>query len=127
VISVLAFFGKTILVTWVQVFFRWTLPRFRYDQLMKLGWTKLLPLAIANMMVTAVIVTALRGAGPAAESWLRLLADISQGLVALLTLAGVVALVVGLLEPVERQKFLATSSARFAAALGGVKPTAQEA
>ena len=37
VISVLAFFGKTILVTWFQVFFRWTLPRFRYDQLMKLG------------------------------------------------------------------------------------------
>jgi NADH-quinone oxidoreductase subunit H len=127
VISVLAFFGKTILVTWVQVFFRWTLPRFRYDQLMKLGWTKLLPLAIANMMVTAVVVVALRNAGPGAESWLKLLGDITQGVVALATLAGVVALVVGLLEPVERKKFLASSSARFAAALGGVKPTVQEA
>jgi NADH-quinone oxidoreductase subunit H len=127
VISMLAFFGKTIFVTWIQIFFRWTLPRFRYDQLMKLGWTKLLPLAIANMMVTGVVVLAIREAGPAAASWTKLLADISQGVVALGTLAMFVALVVGLLEPVERKKFLASSSAKFAAAMGGVKPEPQQA
>ncbi len=126
-ISMLAFFGKTILMTWVQVFFRWTLPRFRYDQLMKLGWTRLLPLAIGNMMVTAVIVMAVRTAGPGVASWMKLLGDLSQGLVAVLTLAGFVALVVGLLEPVERKKFLASSAARFSAAMGGTKAEPQGA
>jgi NADH-quinone oxidoreductase subunit H len=94
---------------------------------MKLGWTKLLPLAIANMMVTAVIVLAIRSAGPATASWMKLLGDLSQGLVALLTLVGFVALVVGLLEPVERKKFLASSAARFAAAMGGVKAEPRQA
>ena len=41
VISVISFFGKVILLAWAQIFIRWTVPRFRYDQLMKLGWTRL--------------------------------------------------------------------------------------
>jgi NADH-quinone oxidoreductase subunit H len=127
IISAVAFFAKSILMAWVQIFFRWTLPRFRYDQLMKIGWTKLLPLALANMMVTGVLVLAFDSAGPGVKSALKLLADVSQGLVALGFVAAFVALVVGLLEPVERKKFLQSTAARFAAAAGGVKASAQQA
>jgi NADH-quinone oxidoreductase subunit H len=55
IISALVFFGKTVLMTWVQVFFRWTLPRFRYDQLMTLGWKALLPLALLNLFWVAAL------------------------------------------------------------------------
>jgi NADH-quinone oxidoreductase subunit H len=50
-----AFGLKTILLCWFQLLVRWTLPRFRADQLMNLGWKLLLPLALANIMVTALI------------------------------------------------------------------------
>ncbi len=44
IVSVLAFFGKVGAVCWFQAIIRWSLPRFRYDQLQKLGWRVLLPL-----------------------------------------------------------------------------------
>ena len=51
-----ASFGlKVVLLCWFQLAVRWTLPRFRADQLMKLGWKLLLPLALANIMVTALV------------------------------------------------------------------------
>ncbi len=51
-----AMFGiKTILLCWFQLLVRWTLPRFRADQLMNLGWKLLLPLSLANILVTALI------------------------------------------------------------------------
>lgn len=50
-----AFGAKVILLCWFQLMIRWTLPRFRADQLMNLGWKLLLPLALANIMVTALI------------------------------------------------------------------------
>jgi NADH-quinone oxidoreductase subunit H len=127
VVSALTFFGKTILMTWLQIFFRWTLPRFRYDQVMKLGWTKLLPLSLANILVTGILVLAAKDAGPGVSAGLRMAADITQAVVALSAVAAVVALVVGILEPVERKKFLASTAARFAEAAGGTKASPQQA
>jgi NADH-quinone oxidoreductase subunit H len=49
------FLGKTFLFLWVFLWVRATLPRYRYDQLMRLGWKVLIPLAIANVIVTAVL------------------------------------------------------------------------
>jgi NADH-quinone oxidoreductase subunit H len=46
---------KLIFLLWVFVWVRWTLPRFRYDQLMDLGWKTMLPWALANAVITAVI------------------------------------------------------------------------
>ncbi|HSD89454.1 MAG TPA: complex I subunit 1 family protein [Kofleriaceae bacterium] len=51
----LAFGGKVVLLCWFQLMVRWTLPRFRADQLMNLGWKLLLPISLANIMVTALI------------------------------------------------------------------------
>ncbi len=50
-----AFVGKVVFFAWLFIWVRWTLPRFRYDQLMHLGWKVLLPLGIANLVVTAVV------------------------------------------------------------------------
>lgn len=46
---------KVLFFCWLFVWVRWTLPRFRYDQLMKLGWKIMLPLALANLLVTGVV------------------------------------------------------------------------
>ncbi|MEZ4363133.1 MAG: complex I subunit 1 family protein [Kofleriaceae bacterium] len=50
-----AFGLKVVLLCWFQLMIRWTLPRFRADQLMNLGWKVLLPLSLANIMITAAI------------------------------------------------------------------------
>jgi NADH-quinone oxidoreductase subunit H len=48
------FIGKVVVLIFLFMWVRWTVPRFRYDQVMKLGWQKLLPLAIANLIVYAL-------------------------------------------------------------------------
>jgi len=60
---------KVFFFMFLYVWVRWTLPRFRYDQLMAFGWKVLLPLAVANIVVTALIV-ALRAQYPGFLSFL---------------------------------------------------------
>ncbi len=48
--------GKVIFMCMLQIVIRWTLPRFRYDQLMTLGWKYLLPLSMINLVVTSGVV-----------------------------------------------------------------------
>jgi NADH-quinone oxidoreductase subunit H len=57
-LQVTSFMLKLVFFTWFQVVVRWTLPRFRYDQLMRLGWQGLLPLGLVNIMVTAAVILA---------------------------------------------------------------------
>lgn len=56
IIGVLVFFLKIFGFIFFFMWVRWTLPRFRYDQLMGLGWKILIPLAIANIVLTAVVI-----------------------------------------------------------------------
>lgn len=56
VFSVLVFLAKVLAVVFLFMWVRWTLPRFRYDQVMHLGWQRLLPLAIINLIAYAMII-----------------------------------------------------------------------
>lgn len=53
-LSILIFLAKVIFMIFVFMWVRWTVPRFRYDQVMEIGWKKLLPLAIANLLAYAI-------------------------------------------------------------------------
>jgi NADH-quinone oxidoreductase subunit H len=56
---ILIFLAKTCSVLFLIIWVRWMWPRFRYDQLMDLGWRRFLPLALANIVVTAIVLWAL--------------------------------------------------------------------
>ena len=56
IVSALVFFAKTAVFVWIFIWVRWTLPRFRYDQLMRLGWKGLLPIALLNLFWVAFLV-----------------------------------------------------------------------
>ncbi len=56
IIGIISFTVKVVAFCWLQILARWTLPRFRYDQLMRLGWKGLLPVALANVVVTACVI-----------------------------------------------------------------------
>ena len=51
-----ALFAKVIFFLFLFMWVRWTIPRFRYDQLMNLGWKKLIPLALLNLLITGAVI-----------------------------------------------------------------------
>ncbi|HLW50840.1 MAG TPA: NADH-quinone oxidoreductase subunit NuoH [Sphingobacteriaceae bacterium] len=56
IIGVFVFFAKILAFIFFFMWIRWTVPRFRYDQLMNLGWKILIPLAIANIVLTGIVI-----------------------------------------------------------------------
>jgi NADH-quinone oxidoreductase subunit H len=59
-VNIGVFFVKVSLLLLFMIWVRWTLPRFRYDQLMKLGWLGFFPIALFNIFLTAVILALVR-------------------------------------------------------------------
>lgn len=55
-IGVAVMFAKVLFFIFFFIWVRWTVPRFRYDQLMKLGWNIMIPLAIANIVITGLVI-----------------------------------------------------------------------
>ena len=55
-VNLMVFAVKTFIMLLVFIWVRWTLPRFRYDQIQRLGWEKLMPLSILNIIITALVV-----------------------------------------------------------------------
>ncbi len=60
--GIVAFLIKVVILCLFMGLVRWTLPRFRYDQLMRLGWKILVPLGLANILITAFVVVVTGGA-----------------------------------------------------------------
>ncbi len=56
ILGIVAFATKIFLFIFVIMWIRWTIPRFRFDQLMHLGWKSLLPLSLINLLVTGLVI-----------------------------------------------------------------------
>jgi len=126
-LGVLGFTGKILALCVLQVVIRWTLPRFRYDQLMRLGWRKLLPASLVNVMVTATVILAIQSASAEVQAAVSRLGQWSMVLLALSGVAIGIALVVFLFVPTKKQRLVVSSAARFAEIMGGTREARMEA
>jgi NADH-quinone oxidoreductase subunit H len=60
-LGIASFSFKVVFFCLLFMQIRWTLPRFRYDQLMRLGWLGLFPISVANVLLTAVVLYIMEG------------------------------------------------------------------
>jgi NADH-quinone oxidoreductase subunit H len=60
ILGTIFLFAKIILFIFLFMWVRWTLPRFRYDQLMRMGWKMLIPLALINIIITGLLIIVLK-------------------------------------------------------------------
>lgn len=127
VIGVAGFIGKVLALCLLQVTIRWTLPRFRYDQLMRLGWRKLLPASLVNLLVTAIVILAVQSASAQVQAFVAALGQLSMIFLALLGPAAFIALVIFMFIPNHKQRLVVSSAARFAEMMGGTREARMEA
>jgi len=120
-LGALAFILKTIVLCWLQLTIRWTLPRFRYDQLMRLGWRKLLPASLVNILITGFVVMAIRTGGAAVAHAMDVLTNVCNLVMVATGLGLVVWFAVFMCTPRKRKQLLTTTSAQYAADAGGTR------
>lgn len=61
ILGIVAFSIKIFMFIFIIMWIRWTIPRFRFDQLMHLGWKTLIPLALINMLITGIVIAVKNG------------------------------------------------------------------
>jgi NADH-quinone oxidoreductase subunit H len=110
-LGVAVFFTKVLVVCGLQIFVRWSLPRLRYDQLMRLGWRVLLPASLANIIITGVLVLGMDSMGPAVARALAVAGHVSHAAVAAGITYGVVRLMADFRKQIRRQPQVLGSSA----------------
>jgi NADH-quinone oxidoreductase subunit H len=120
-LGAVSFILKTIVLCWLQLTIRWTLPRFRYDQLMRLGWRKLLPASLANILITGFVVMAIRTGGASVAHAMSVLGNACNLLLVATGLGLALWLAVFLSTTRKRKQTLATTSAQYAADAGGTR------
>lgn len=120
-LSMAAFIGKTLFLCWLQLLLRWTVPRFRYDQLMKLGWRILLPASIGNILVTGLAIGLFQWSNAGSSAAIKWAGDLTQLVIAAVGLWALVALVMELLKPARHRRLSLTSAAHFVEQMGGIR------
>jgi NADH-quinone oxidoreductase subunit H len=120
-IGFLGFIFKVLFMCWLQLSIRWTLPRFRYDQVMRLGWRVLLPLSLGNILVTGLIILVFGSASEGFKHALDVTADLTKAVLAAGGLIAFIAFVRFLLSPPRHQRLIHSTSTRYAAAAGGTR------
>jgi NADH-quinone oxidoreductase subunit H len=120
-IGFLGFVFKVVFMCWLQLSIRWTLPRFRYDQVMRLGWRVLLPLSLGNILVTGLVILLIQSGSASIQHALVVAADLSKAVIALGCLVLCVWLVRFLLSPPRHSRLVSSTSTHFAENAGGTQ------
>jgi NADH-quinone oxidoreductase subunit H len=124
VVVLLGFLGfvfKVLFMCWLQLSIRWTLPRFRYDQVMRLGWRVLLPLSLGNILVTGLVILVIQSASESFKRGFDVAADLTKAVIAVGGIVAFIALVRFLLSAPRHQRTITSTSAQYAAAAGGTR------